>query len=77
MLKTHRSGKACCHADEESEDGHQHAGLAEPPEHPTQGGSVSSLCLQLLVPQGLQPGDRGEKLSKQRTDQDFALGKDR
>lgn len=54
---THRSNKSSHHCEEEGEDGHQHAGLAEPPEDSGEGGSFPAALLQLVVPQLLQPGN--------------------
>ena len=55
---THGPNKACHHCDEEGEDGHQHAGLAEPPEDFWQGRALSPSSFQLIVPQRFKPGTR-------------------
>lgn len=54
---THWSNESRHHGEEEGEDGHQHAGLAEPPEDSGQGRSFPAVLLQLIVPQLLQPGN--------------------
>ncbi len=54
MSTTHRSNKSSHHGDEQGEDGHQHPGLTEPPEHPGQRRPVRPSPLELLVPQPLQ-----------------------
>lgn len=54
---THWSNESSHHCKKEGEDGHQHAGLAEPPEDSGEGGSFPAALLQLFVPQLLQPGN--------------------
>lgn len=60
---THWPNESRHHCEEEGEDGHQHAGSAEPPEDSGQGGSFPAVLLQLIVPQLLQPGNIGHGLS--------------
>lgn len=54
---THWSNESSYHCKEEGEDGHQHAGLAEPPEDSAEGRSFPAVLLQLIVPQLLQPAN--------------------
>lgn len=58
---THRPNEACHHCEEEGEDGHQHAGLAEPPEDSSQGCPISAFSFQLIVPQRFEPGTRNPR----------------
>lgn len=53
---THGPDEASHHCEEEGDDGHQHAGLAEPPEDSCQGCSLSPSTLQLVVPQRFESG---------------------
>lgn len=64
MDATHRPNKGPHHREEEGEDGHQHAGLAEPPEDPRQGGPLPPSSLQLIAPQSLEPATRNQRHKK-------------
>lgn len=57
---THRPNEARHHCEEEGKDGHQHAGLAEPPEDSGQGGPLSPSTFQLIVPQSFEPATRNQ-----------------
>lgn len=58
---THRSKKACHHCYKEGKDGHQHSGLAEPPEDAGQGRSLPPAAFELAVPQRFKSGSKTHK----------------
>lgn len=69
MDGTHGPDEARHHCEEEGEDGHQHASLAEPPEDSCQRCPLSSSSLQLVVPQKFEPGTRNQELRMTLLDQ--------
>lgn len=58
---THRPDESCHHSEEQSKDGHQHAGLAKPPEDSSQGCPFSALSFQLIVPQRFKPRGKNQE----------------